>query len=595
MSNIYKALEYLPEELITQEIATAVIEEGHISVLDNLPHKYLTGTAVLSIIEKNKESCSWVSFELSSLPDKLRSKEVCEFAVKKSDKNIVDVPTQHLSSVMLDKLLDSVEENLKYLHMFPQSLWSVELALKGVKRIYSYSTSHYGRRGAYRSSSTTYDIKRVMIFMTYVPEHIKNEEFYRGLSDAKIKASDIDVIMPKQYKQGNYYVEIARESFHLVPEENYCYEILFAALQSRQISIAPPDGYKRPNITQTEEHRKYESLFRRIEKVMDDDMANMIVEGNTILFKRLPVKFQTAERLMFAIRKGDSCTRDLFNMETHAHLLTVDVCKAYISNNYCYLPKFPHSIWTPDFVEHCVKYGTSFCWLEQMPKELQTQEMVSKALSRSRYQIQNVRPELISLETAQNLYRENDIAYKDIPKHFLNDFEQETGLSSEKYFGKEVSFAEFREKRDNNTYCRLGECYIAIESELKYSYSNYYHIHTVKMTRRSASSFIPEVVFESDVSTFHSTWLEKMIAEYDPTFVKPTVKKSLKKLYVNSYYSLSMVSEFNDTAIYANILLDEKVYYSALIGEQTEFRPTIDGIKEAISEALSIEDIDDAA
>ena len=48
--DICKAIAHLPEELVTSEIATAGIEEANIELLDHLPHKYLTGEAILSII-----------------------------------------------------------------------------------------------------------------------------------------------------------------------------------------------------------------------------------------------------------------------------------------------------------------------------------------------------------------------------------------------------------------------------------------------------------------------------------------------------------------------------------------------------------------
>ena len=102
MSSIYEAVNNLPEALITPEIAQAAIEEGKLALLDCLPHKYLTGDVVVSIIQKNSDS--WRGFKLSSLPQDLRTKEVCEFAVDKDSDNITDVPKEYLSSTMLMKL-----------------------------------------------------------------------------------------------------------------------------------------------------------------------------------------------------------------------------------------------------------------------------------------------------------------------------------------------------------------------------------------------------------------------------------------------------------------------------------------------------------
>ena len=68
---IYEAVANLPEELITPEIAAAAIEEGNIQLLDCLPHKYLTGEVVVSVIEKNSNSYSYYGFKLSSLPEEI--------------------------------------------------------------------------------------------------------------------------------------------------------------------------------------------------------------------------------------------------------------------------------------------------------------------------------------------------------------------------------------------------------------------------------------------------------------------------------------------------------------------------------------------
>ena len=144
MKEIYKAVANLPEELITPEIAAAAITEGKIELLDYLPHRYLTGEVVVSIIEKNADSYSWRGFNLSSLPEEIRTKEVCEFAVKKDDSNIEAVPTGLRSKTMLKRLLNTTKRNIKYLHLFPAEVWTMELALEGVQNIYSETTSNYG-------------------------------------------------------------------------------------------------------------------------------------------------------------------------------------------------------------------------------------------------------------------------------------------------------------------------------------------------------------------------------------------------------------------------------------------------------------------
>ncbi len=118
MSQIYEAIEYLPEHLITEEIAQAAIEEGNIKILNTLPHRFLNGEIVMSLINRNSENYRYADFNLKNLPLELRSKEVCEFAIKKSDSNILHTPKEHISEDMLTAMVKSAAHNFKYLHLF---------------------------------------------------------------------------------------------------------------------------------------------------------------------------------------------------------------------------------------------------------------------------------------------------------------------------------------------------------------------------------------------------------------------------------------------------------------------------------------------
>lgn len=582
---IYKAVANLPEELITPQIAAAAIEEGKIELLDYLPKSYLTGEVVMSLIEKNSDSYSYYGFKLSSLPETIRTKEVCEFAVKKDTDNIIHVPFELRSSVMLERMLSCTKHNIKHLHLFPSEAWSVELAIQGVKDIYSQTIYNTGPRGGYRSPTTHTDIKKVQMFLSYVPKGLQDKEFYRSLSTTKLTPEELNIITPDRLKDRNYYKVFAARNFKLVPKQYYGYDLFMIAIENNKISFETPhfSSYERVStIEQTIAKENHKELMELLFSVMDDKMADKIIETKPYNFKKLPKTFQTPERLIDAIQK---CERDDLGIyyEEQPHLFTEDVCKAYVRKNYK-MPKLPQSIWSAEFVEYCMEHGTSYIWFEQLPKHLQTLDIVEKAINCCKSYAKYTRPELISPEIAVKLYR--DSYYSEyVPQQYIKDFVDETGLN-EKFFGGEVSFDTLRDNRSANTYCRVGNTYIGMSSESSYS-----AVNIVTVTRRTPRSFRPEMVFRQVVKTFHVTWLEKLFADYDPSFTKPTTNKATKPYQTNGYYTVKKVASECGIDIYSNSFLGEVLHYTAIIDEELVEYGSLDRIKTEINE-YSIQDCD---
>lgn len=560
---IYKAIANLPQELITPEIAAAGIEEGDIKLLDHLPHKYLTSEIILGIIKKNENSYSWQSFELSSIPVELRTQEVSDFAVNKDLSNFPDVPAEYRSQLMLKKIVSDIDKGIKYLHLVPETLWDTSLAYAGVNDAYSCHSQSYNSRGRYYTSGTN-DIKMVQAFLTFVPAAIKNRQFYYGLfTNTKLASEYIDLITPLKYKSRPYYLQMATREFSLIPEKHYCYEIFMAAMAENSqthISTLLSDPIK-----------SYMLAY------MDDTMADRVVTVSAGNFKDLPKNFQTSKRLILAI---DSFTGSYgYNLvdNSYRHLFTKSVCQAFIRKDRDY-PEFPKTIWTPDFVEYCLQYGSSFNWFKQMPAHLQTRDIVYKALDKCLSNLPCVRPELISLEQAQEMFRDSEYTHQHIPEHFYTDFIEQTGLPKG-FFGGETSFQSLRSNKGNYRYCKLGHCYLGI-----YQHERYGSPSRLIMTRRTPYSMRPEVVFDRTIGTYHSTWLEKLIADYDPCFTKPVIAKGLKEYQVNAYYGIEKVENYKGLTIYRNTLLGAETGYVAKINGVITHYSTINDLKETINE-----------
>ncbi len=200
------------------------------------------------------------------------------------------------------------------------------------------------------------------------------------------------------------------------------------------------------------------------------------------------------------------------------------------------------------------------------------------------YKAKYVRPELITLERAKKLYRPNDAWDKTrrnkeyIPEHYLTEFVNETGLDV-MFFGGEVSYDRLRNDRESYTYCRVGHNFLGFIDNSGYSNKEY----RIVLTRRTPASFKPIEVCNCLVQTFHTTWLEKLIADNDPAFIKPSsYPKAEKAFQVNGYFKLDKVEEYNGAQIYSNSILGERVYYTAQVGLYVEQNQTLAGIRKQI-------------
>lgn len=561
--DIISAINYLPEDLINDQIVEAGLAKGDIKLLNILPEKYLTPSVVTRIIEKNAGYCS---FDLSRISSDARTKSVCELAVKKKIDNFRHVPISLRSATMLECLMDSAKNALSLLPLVPIDLWNTDAVYKGIRSLYSateFNSYSYSRRQSYHSGSISQDacLRMVQALLSYVPRKFKNQRFYLGLFDQKMPVKDVLAITPNKYKQTAFYRYLAQKDFKSVPPKHYSYDLLLASLRSSQgvdlSDIFSPSSYG-------EDTRSIARIFLSL---MDDTMADAIVDRDFRYFKSLPDRFRTESRLMRAIAlMQNNHGSHLIDEEKDHHLLTPTVCRAFVKKNMGY-PTFPAYVWNKDFVCFCIENGPSFDWFEQMPGHLQTVENTALAMDKYQYYVRYVRPEFITLERAKAIYRQDVIQHpreeippyeKYIPHHYLAEFSELTGLPRH-FFGGETTLLDMREAKERYSFCRMGDVFLGIYSKDGYIDSRQFLI----MTRRTPDAIRPRVIFDRPIGTFHITWLEKMVADYDRTFVRPTVCKKLKDLQVNTYYGLEFVENRDGVEIYRNTFLGGVVCYTA--------------------------------
>ncbi|KAA6302808.1 MAG: hypothetical protein EZS26_000978 [Candidatus Ordinivivax streblomastigis] len=553
MKSITTAIENLPEELLTPQIVEAGIQEGEIELLNFLPPTYLTADNINRLVSSDKYS--WRGFDLARVPVTCRNQAVCDCAVKKSINNYRHVPDKLKSHSMSEELMKLASKNIGLLEFIPEKDWSNEFVYKGICSIYGESSYNYNSRGrgyySSNESNTNEKMRLIQILLSFAPRKIKNSKFYLGLfTHTKMSGANIQFLIPNKYKHDEYYRLLAGRDFSLIPQEKYSYEIFLSALGDKG-TLSLYDVFKKEN------------LKEKIMAVMDDVIADAIMKKAPQYFDSLPKQFQTVSRLLFTIDNH----KDYYhydNLIKDKKLLTKSVCKVLVklNNN---LPVFPDEIWNEDFVKFCMKITGSFYWFEQMPQRLQTQDMVNKAVEYSGYNVQYAHPSFINSHIAMKLYRKDGNLKKYLPSRFFTDFTATTGLPEE-FFGGECSFLELKEKRKEYTYCQIGNTYIGFYTDGRYSNSSSFVI----MTRLSLDDGQPQVVFNRRVGSFHKTWLEKQIADYDREFEKPAVSKMYKEVQLSPYYGVEPAGVKDDVQIFRNTFRGETVAFVAKRGERIE-------------------------
>ena len=80
--SIKVALEYLPEEFVTQEMVNEAVKCKDVEVLSYIPQRFLN-TQLIEQVIANCDNC-WHSFKLKHIPEECRTESVCAYAVKKN-------------------------------------------------------------------------------------------------------------------------------------------------------------------------------------------------------------------------------------------------------------------------------------------------------------------------------------------------------------------------------------------------------------------------------------------------------------------------------------------------------------------------------
>lgn len=530
--NIKTALEYLPEEFVTQEIVNEATKCKDVAVLSHIPQRFLTIELIERVIADSDKS--WHSFNLKNIPVECRTEPICAYAVQKEWRNIHSVPTDIITRDMALKVVLNSAGDLDILSAIPAHIWDTELAIEAM-------VSQVGR--TYRIGDYNGAIMRLEVVLGYLPASLKTQElFIAMLQRENIEVLCTERVAPAKFKNKRYYQYVAKRDLSMVPKKYISYETLYAALFSEYSNNQVCSEY----------------MFKDYIHLMDDRLADQLIRKHAYLYRRLPDEFRTSKRLILALESGKNDGNDFIDIEKSKdrRLLTTEVCRAYVRRGGS-CPKFPDKVWTKRFVEYCEANGKSYRWFEQMPREFQTSKNTQAAFEYNTYNIRYFAKRYITPEMAKRVYRENYYSCW-IPEHFISEFKKQTGLS-EKFYGGERSLLTLKNNHEDYTYCKIGNTYIG------FYYTDKYNPNTARliMTRAESRYCKPSRVFECGVSTFHRTWLEKIVAENDPLFEKPKVDKSLRAVQALGYYGVEKIKDIKRTEIFRNTFLGETIGYCA--------------------------------
>lgn len=536
----------LPEEFISIELVMAAAKEHNPELLNHLPAKYLTED-VINEVFAGKEENYWWRCDLSRIPEQHRTQDICIKALRCTMENLPFVPTKYIDLTIAEKIISSSDSSLQALTYIPRALWNEVLVYKALEKK-GINRCAYGHTERLKQEKLKYHYQ---IILSYAPESIKTHAFYQRFFEKEYVPEVIDLLTPKQFKDETYYQMMARADCKLVPISKMSYCVVLALLETKSRHTLH-DIFGNAQIKE------------RVMSLMDDTLADAVVVKETNYFRALPEKYQTEKRLILAVQTTAKDYRGSYYRGNYdKKLLTLSVVKEFVKQGV--EVEVPKKIWTEAFVRYCFEHGQkSFFWFQQMPRKFQSREIVDAAVRYSygnlEYAVKKHISREITIETMRHVLK-NDRGYnnryiKFLPQSHFTEFKKKTGLGEMFMGGKEVDFITLKEKRVSHTYCRLGNLYIGFyHADERHEKSPYLIITRVERGKE------PEVLFDKYISTFHKTWLEKPIAEYNPEFVKPTVDPSLKDVQGVGYYGVEFVENTDGFEVYKNTFCGITVGY----------------------------------
>lgn len=540
--NITTAISYLPEHLVTEEMLFLAADEHNPELIQYLPSSYRTADMFNRIFLSGENTNRWVKWDLQEIPEECRTYEICLCAMEGNVDNLKHVP-EALRKDRIVSIAISVSSCMALLPLIPATSWNKEHVIALLRKLSRTFTNNYNSNSV---------LPYLQVALTFIPHKLKKLDLFLYLLKEDILSPDtVHFLTPSKYKVRKYQLALAEKKFSLVPQKEFDYEMFDRVLHGAK--------------NQTRDLLSGKRLAGKLMERLDDRLADKIVSDYPEGFSMLPEPFQTPRRLLIAIQNNpdNHNFRYSFHKVTNSKLFTRKVCEVLVQKYYD-IPQLPLKIWTSGFVEYCTKHSRHLSWLKQVPRHLITWEVGERVFREESYYVCCLPPHYITPERAKLLYRTNPTEREYIPSHYLKGFSSYTGLP-EGFFGGEVPLLELKKQRQGYTYCKLSPTtYLGFYTQGINSI-----VHRVIMTRAENRYMPARLVFDKPVSSsFHKTWLEKLVIENDPQFVKPKIDKSLADVQACKYYDVQTLESKDGFEVFRNTFLGQAMcYYSRKDGE----------------------------
>ena len=423
MSKLCDAIKNLPSRFLSEELVMEAAKEHEPKLLGYLPEEFITPEVVEEVFGGGLNAYYW-NCDLSRVPVECRTRDVCMKALRCSSENMFHVPSYLIDDQIVEVVLQS-SKKLQYFHLLPSHLWTKGFIYRAMK---SLGANH--SNSSYSSGNVKSDvIRRCRVLLSLAPDSIKTGSFYLGLFEEKMASAVISALTPVKYQNKQYRRLMAHYDINCVPVKELTYELVV-------IALGKGAGVSSHGLFKPTERREH------IFEMMDNRLADTIVAAYPTFFNELPEQFQSSTRLQLAVKSaGEDEENRYYHLRHCEELLTPNVVREFVKQGIeC---KIPATFWDEEFSWFCAQHTRSFFWFEQMPRELQTKEMVSAAIRRChsnlRYASKDKITENVACEVVRGVvnapsYSSTRENMEYLPEKYFAKFTKKTGLP-EKFMG----------------------------------------------------------------------------------------------------------------------------------------------------------------
>ena len=316
----------------------------------------------LNYIEKHwnvlEPICLWLN-DLRLVPDKFRTPELCELAVKQNGLALEYVPENIINKELCEI---AVQKDGRSLEFIPEKLRTPELCELAVKQ--DGSSLRF-----IQQKQRTIELCQIAIAsngssLQYVPNKYITEEFYE-----------------------------------------------LAVKQNGDALVGIPEEFRTKELCELAVKQNGEALFYVPYELRTKELCEMAVKQSIYAIMSVPEKLKTLELCEMAVKQD----KDAFKYIPNKYK-TPQLCEVVVKQNSDFLRFVPKELRTPELCELAIKQDGLA--LEYVPDEYKTKELCEVALQKNKNSIYFIPSHLITFEVYKLIVQQNNKTLHCIPDKF---------------------------------------------------------------------------------------------------------------------------------------------------------------------------------